>query len=71
MKENNDIFSIKLDKNFIYKVDNSIFPENCKLADVTPAHMIDDQMTKSNYRPVSLLPAISKKQCLRDYFLTN
>ena len=31
-----------------------------KLADITPAHKKDDRYNKSNYRPVSLLPAVSK-----------
>ena len=39
---------------------NGEFPSLLKLADVTPAHKKDDRCDKSNYRPVSLLPAISK-----------
>ena len=60
IKENLDIFSIKLFKDFNQAVDDKIFPENCKLADITPAHKRANKMDKSNYRPVSTLPAIAK-----------
>ena len=36
------------------------FPNSLKLADVTPAHKKDDTTNKTNYRPVSILPTISK-----------
>ena len=60
IKENLDIFSIKLYKDFNQALDDKIFPENCKLADITPAHKKSNKMDKSNYRPVSTLPAIAK-----------
>ena len=31
-----------------------------KMADITPEHKKDDKTDKSNYRPVSILPSISK-----------
>ena len=31
-----------------------------KMADITPAHQKDDKTYKSNHRPVSILPSISK-----------
>ena len=60
MKENLDIFSVKLTKDFNDAVDKAEFPDNCKLADITPAHKDNSKMDKSNYRPVSILPPISK-----------
>ena len=36
------------------------FPSNLKFADVCPAHKKNDYTDKTNYRPVSLLPSVSK-----------
>ena len=36
------------------------FPSNIKYADVSPLHKRDDYSNKMNYRPFSLLPAMSK-----------
>ena len=41
-------------------LDQQTFPRDLKLADVTPIHKKDATTDKSNFRPVSLLPAISK-----------
>ena len=59
-KEHIDSFSIKIYKDFNQLVADSIFPENCKLADITPAHKKDRKMDKNNYRPVGVLPAMAK-----------
>ena len=37
-----------------------IFPERIKIAKVEPINKKDDASLLSNYRPISLLPAISK-----------
>ena len=37
-----------------------IFPDNLKLAKVIPLHKKDDKKIMTNYRPISLLPSISK-----------
>ena len=39
---------------------NSEFPSALKIADITPTHKKDERTTKSNYRPVSILPPVSK-----------
>ena len=39
---------------------NSEFPENLKLADVTPVFKKEDSINKTSYRPVSVLPPVSK-----------
>ena len=50
---------------FIAKLDNeaksnSEFPDPLKMADITPIHKKDETTLKENYRPVSILPSISK-----------
>ena len=37
-----------------------IFPDSVKFADITPVHNKDETTNKENYRPVSVLPLISK-----------
>ena len=39
---------------------NKNFPENLKLADVTPIFKKKDKTFVENYRPVSVLPTVSK-----------
>ena len=41
-------------------IDYGTFPNSLKCADRIPIHKKDDKLDKSNYRPVSLLPIISK-----------
>ena len=41
-------------------VQNKTFPTNLKLADVTPIFKKLERISKENYRPVSVLPTISK-----------
>ena len=58
--ENKDIISPILTE--IYNVSNkySNFPNALKLADVTPVHKKNERSKKDNYRPVSILPPVSK-----------
>ena len=39
---------------------HGFFPETLKMANVTPVYKKKDHLDKSNYRPVSILPSISK-----------
>ena len=39
---------------------NCQFPENLKLADITPAFKKEDKNLAKNYRPVSVLPTLSR-----------
>ena len=39
---------------------NKNFPENLKLADVSPIFKMKDKTFVGNYRPVSILPTVSK-----------
>ena len=36
------------------------FPDSVKLANITPVHKKDEPTDKENYRPVSVLPLLSK-----------
>ena len=49
-----------LRKLFNETITKGVFPNNLKLADVTPVFKKDDPFDKKNYRPVSVLPTISK-----------
>ena len=39
---------------------NDYFPDELKLADIIPIHKKDSTSNKANYRPISLLPTVSK-----------
>ena len=66
IKENSDIFADFIYQNFNNAIASSVFPENLKNATVTPVFKKDSRTTESNYRPVSILPNISKiyERCL-------
>ena len=40
--------------------ETGIFPSSLKLGNITPIFKKDDPLDKSNYRPVSILPLLSK-----------
>ena len=45
-----------INKTFLY----DYFPKELKKAEITPVYKKDDPLKKQNYRPVSLLPHMSK-----------
>ena len=58
---NKDIFGNFIRSDFNNNcIENGIFSDDLKQADVIPAHKKNDKCDKSNYRPVSILPNISK-----------
>ena len=57
---NGDICSPFITNNFNNSILKCIFPNPLKMADITPVYKKDGRMIKSNYRPVSILPSISK-----------
>ena len=60
IKENIDIVSFFLYHNFNNSLSCSTFPTAMKYAEVTPIHKKDDKTDKENYRPISILPNLSK-----------
>ena len=59
-KVNCGIFGEKLFTDFNLSVDSGLFPSNLQYADVTPVYKKGERADKNNYRPISLLPALSK-----------
>jgi hypothetical protein len=41
-------------------IDTGVFPDSLEKAQVTPLHKKNDPLSKTNYRPVSVLPVFSK-----------
>ena len=60
LKECKDIISPILEKIYNKSIILKSFPNSLKLAEVTPAYKKDETIDKKNYRPISLLPSISK-----------
>ena len=60
LKDNYDIWGYKLVIDFNNSIKNGTFPNNQKYADVSPIFKNEDKLDKSNYRPVSILVALSK-----------
>ena len=58
--ENTDIFSNFLRNSFINSIKLSTFTEILKHANITPLYKKDKKDIKGNYRPVSILPNLSK-----------
>ena len=71
VKENAELFFSVLPRMFNFYIDKASFPNSLRLADITPVHKKDDTNDKSNYRPVSILPFLSKPfdKCLYDLCL--
>ena len=60
LKENADVLSSFLKDDINLSFDKGKFPGNLKNADITPIFKKVDRNSKSNYRPVSILPTLSK-----------
>ena len=59
-KDNIDLYYKLVTDIFNSSIYNNIFSDHLKLADVTPAYKKDATTDKCNYRPISLLPTVSK-----------
>ena len=57
---NSDIFTPILCNNYNNNIINGVFPSKLKTAEITPTHKKHERILKENYRPISILPAISK-----------
>ena len=60
MKKNARSFSSILIPQKYVTIKHSSFPTELKVADVSPVFKKDDPLKTKNYRPVSVLPAVSK-----------
>ena len=60
IKDNYDIFAYKIFIDFNFSVNSGIFPNNLKNADISPVFKKGPKLDKTNYRPVSILSALSK-----------
>ena len=60
IKENKDIVAFFIHHNFNNSLSSSAFPTALKYADVKAVFKKDDKTNKENYRPISILPTLSK-----------
>ena len=60
LKEFHNLFSIPISQIFNMSLESGIFPQKMKIALVIPIFKRDDNQDCNNYRPISLLPNISK-----------
>ena len=60
INENSDIFSSFICESINNSIKSSIFPSCLKHGNVTPFHKKCNKSSKENYRPVSILPILSK-----------
>ena len=60
LKENIDICELVISSDLNDCIKNGKFPSNLKNADITPIFKKNDRLLKVNYRPVSMLPTLSK-----------
>ena len=60
LKENCNIFTKKILVDFDNSILTGVFPDNLKLADITPVHKKGNRTDMNNYRAVSILPGLSK-----------
>ena len=58
--ENCDLLAPHINQIYNNSILSSKFPALLKRAEITPAHKKDDKTKMDNYRPVSILPSISK-----------
>ena len=66
MNENYGIFATFIPENFNNTIKNSVFPVSLKQADIKPIYRKESRSEKENYRPVIILPNLSKiyERCL-------
>ena len=60
IKENRDLIAYFILHNFNNALSCSEYPASLKYADITPIFKKDDKTDKTNYRPISILPNLSK-----------
>ena len=60
LKDNKDFFTAYITKCFNESLKSAKFPNRLKSASLTPVFTKNARTSKNNYRPVSVLPVISK-----------
>ena len=60
LKQNFDICAPALYRIANNAITSCSFPDKLKLADTAPLHKKDDKTNKVNFRPISMLPVVSK-----------
>ena len=60
IKQLGEVVSVPLSKIFNKSIAEGTFPKEMKLADIVPIYKSKDRLSCTNYRPVSLLPVVSK-----------
>ena len=68
IKSHKDIFSYVIHHKFNNSLHSSVFPSELKKADIIPIHKKKSKFDIENYRPVSILPVLSKiyERCMFD-----
>ena len=68
IKVNKFTFSKSFSEMFNFYIDSNTFPNGPKNIDTTPVYKKGDPSDKTNYRPISILPVLSKafERCLYD-----
>ena len=69
LKANADFFASYVCNDINASISSSTFPNQLKEADIIPAHKKKSKLSKENYRPISILPNISKY--MKGVFMTN
>ena len=60
LKDNNDICHKYLTVIYNNSLTCNNYPSSLKMSEITPVHKKDESTNKENYRPISILPTISK-----------
>ena len=60
LKQNSDFFVFHLQKDINASISTSKFPNDLKDVDVIPLYKKKSKLSKENYRPITILPNISK-----------
>ena len=60
LKENSDVFSVAIQNMFNSGLSKGTFPKELKAGDISSLFKKEDAFTKKNYRPITVLPSVSK-----------
>ena len=60
LKENSDVFLVAIQNIFNSGLSEGTFPKELKAGDISSLFKEEDAFTKKNYRPITVLPSVSK-----------